>query len=154
MTEPAYKTLMAIDQSTPLFGQLALRDILLPTLLGEEQSNILYWAGRDLAAKIPTPEADLPTLFSQLGMGNLTLQTSKKQQRQYQLSGTVVAARIKDFDQPDFQLEAGLLAQLLQQQLGVVVEANSQINRHDQLVQLTVMLDLKDHQPIIDDLTD
>jgi len=154
MTEPAYKTLMTIDETTPLFGQIALRDLVLPDLLGDEQSDILYWAGRSLAEKVPTKEADLPALFAQLGLGTLTSQSQKRQQREYRLDGPVVAARLKDFDAPDFQLEAGLLAQLLQQQLGGVVEGNSQLLPREQAVSITISLDTHDKQPVIDDLTD
>ncbi|KRM71556.1 hydrocarbon binding protein, V4R domain [Lacticaseibacillus brantae DSM 23927] len=145
---------MAIDETTPLFGQIALRDLVLPDLLGDEQSDILYWAGRSLAEKLPTKEADIPGLFAQLGLGTLANQSQKRQQREYRLDGSTVAARLKDFDKPDFQLEAGLLAQLLQQQLGVVVEGNSQVLSRDQAVLITISLDTRDKQPIIDDLID
>lgn len=144
--------------TSPLFGQTFLRDLLLPDLLGEQQSNILYWAGRELAIKLPTAEADVPALFEQAGLGTLSLLSSKKAERHYQLTGDVVQARLDHIDQPDFQLEAGFLAQLLQQDLGIVVEANSQPDAKRHSVELIVGLDPKEAQPtaspLIDDLVD
>lgn len=148
MAKGTYKDLLTLPADGPLFGQLMLRDLLLPDLLGEETSNIAYWAGRDLARQLPVAEADLTKLFEQVGFGTLTPTAAKKQERHYLLSGSVVETRIANFKQPDFRLEAGFLAQSLQQILGVVVEANAVIDAHKHQVALTVALDPKAEQPV------
>lgn len=147
MAKGTYKDLLTMSADGPLFGQLMLRDLLLPELLGQETANIAYWAGRDLARKLPVTEEDLTQLFEQIGFGTLTPTTAKKQERHYLLTGTVVETRLANFDKPDFQLEAGFLAQSLQQILGIVVEANAVPDTRKHQVELTVALDPKTAQP-------
>ncbi|WP_461214179.1 DUF2507 domain-containing protein [Lacticaseibacillus sp. GG6-2] len=147
MAKASYPELLNLSAEGPLFGQLMLRDLLLPDLLGKENEAITYWAGRSLARRLPVVEADLTTLFARVGFGTLTLAASKRHQRTYTLSGTVVATRMANFKDPDFRLEAGFLAQSLQQELGCVVEASADADRHKQSVTLTVILDEKTVQP-------
>ena len=78
----------------------------------------------------------------------------KRQERQYLLAGDVVATRIRTYDDPDFQLEAGFLAQALQQVFGFAVEGGSAIQRREQNVVLTVVMDNKDAQPTAKHLID
>ncbi|WP_461225004.1 DUF2507 domain-containing protein [Lacticaseibacillus suihuaensis] len=150
MAKASYQDLLTLPATGPLFGQLAIRDLLLPDLLGVETSNILYWAGRALAAKLPVAEPDIPALFEKVGLGTLTPEAAKRVERSYLLAGAVVETRIQNFDDPDFRLEAGFLAQSLQQVLGVVVEANPTIDRRKKTVTLTVVLDPKTEQPTAD----
>lgn len=147
MAKGTYQDLLALPAEGPLFGQLMLRDLLLPELLGEETSNISYWAGRALARKLPVDETELSQLFAEVGFGELTAESAKRHERVYTLAGTVVATRIANFPQPDFQLEAGFLAESLQQALGVVVEANATVDTHKQKVHLTAAMDLKAEVP-------
>ncbi|MFD1393217.1 YslB family protein [Lacticaseibacillus jixianensis] len=148
MANGTYKDLLTLPANGPLFGQLMLRDLLMPALLGSETSNISYWAGRDLARKLPVTEDDLTKLFEQVGFGTLTAVSAKKQERHYLLSGAVVETRIATFKEPDFRLEAGFLAQSLQQILGIVVEANPVVETRKQQVAITVALDPKAAQPV------
>ncbi|WP_125705364.1 DUF2507 domain-containing protein [Lacticaseibacillus daqingensis] len=143
MAKADYQELLALDAQGPLFGELMLRDLLLPDLLGEETSSIAYWAGRALARKLPVEEDQLTTLFERVGFGVLAPASSKHHERNYTLSGPVVQTRIANFDAPDFRLEAGFLAESLQQVLGMVVEANPTIDRRKQVVTLTAALDPK-----------
>lgn len=154
MAKTSFSDILTLPGTTPLGGELILRDLLLPDLLGEETSNISYWAGRSLARKLPVKETDLPALFQQLGFGELTPQTAKRQERHYQLAGTVVATRISALATPDFRLEAGFLAQSLQQIFGLVVEADAVIDAHKKQVQLTAVLDPKDPQPGVHEFID
>ncbi|WP_225046674.1 YslB family protein [Lacticaseibacillus kribbianus] len=147
MAKASYQDLLTLPATGPLFGQLALRDLVLPDLLGVETSSILYWAGRALAAKLPVAEPDIAALFEKMGFGTLAPESAKKNERHYTLSGSVVETRIQNFDEPDFRLEAGFLAQSLQQVLGVVAEANPVVDRRKKVVALTVVLDLKAPQP-------
>ena len=51
MAKSYYTTLLNLPGSVSFFALTAMRDLMLPNMLGEEQHNILYWAGRDLAAQ-------------------------------------------------------------------------------------------------------
>ncbi|QVI35360.1 hydrocarbon-binding protein [Lacticaseibacillus chiayiensis] len=154
MAKSDYITLLNLPGSVSFFAVTAMRDLMLPNMLGEEQHHILYWSGRDLATKLPVDETALPQLFNQVGFGTLTPLKQKRQERQYLLAGDVVATRIRTYDDPDFQLEAGFLAQSLQQVLGFAVEGGSAIQRRDQNVILTVVMDNQDSQPTADHLID
>ncbi|WP_407891972.1 DUF2507 domain-containing protein [Lacticaseibacillus sp. N501-2] len=143
----SYKDLLNLSATGPLFGQLMLRDLLLPDLLGKETESITYWAGRSLARRLPVVEDDLCELFSRVGFGTLAPAASKRHQRVYTLSGTTVETRISNFEAPDFRIEAGFLAQSLQQEIGCVVEANATLDRHKQMITLTAVLDEKTPQP-------
>lgn len=146
MAKAKLSDLLNVPATTSLFGQIMLRDLLLPDLLGNEANHITYWAGRSLARKLPVQEDDLPELFNRVGFGTLQSVSAKRQERQYSLGGTVVQTRLTQLPTADFRLEAGFLAQSLQQVLGVVVEANPTIDKHKQEVLFTVVLDAKDHQ--------
>ena len=154
MAKSDYTTLLNLPGSVSFFALTAMRDLMLPNMLGEEQHNILYWAGRDLAAKLPVDETAIPQLFTQVGFGALTPLKQKRQERQYLLAGDVVATRIRTYEDPDFQLEAGFLAQALQQVLGFAVEGCSAIQRREQNVVLTVVMDNQDTQPRAEHLID
>ncbi|WP_125709543.1 DUF2507 domain-containing protein [Lacticaseibacillus porcinae] len=143
----SYKDLLNLSATGPLFGQLMLRDLLLPDLLGKETESITYWAGRSLARRLPVSEDDLTELFTRVGFGTLAPAASKRHQRVYTLSGTTVETRIANFDAPDFRIEAGFLAQSLQQELGCVVEAHETVDRHKKVVTLTAVIDEKTPQP-------
>lgn len=143
----SFPELLNLPATGPLFGQLMLRDLLLPDLLGKETEAITYWAGRSLARRLPVNEDDLPELFTRVGFGTLTPAASKKHQRVYTLSGTTVATRMANFTEPDFRLEAGFLAQSLQQAFGCVVEVSPTADQHKHVVTLTAVLDTKTPQP-------
>lgn len=148
MAEQNYQSLMNLPGDSPLFGLLAMRDLVLPELLGTDDAAISYFAGRALARQLPVAEENLERAFTQLGFGELIPDHAKRQMRQYRLTGTTVETRIVNFKNVNFQLEAGFLAQSLQQILGVVVEANATIERHKKEAVITVALDPKDEQPL------
>lgn len=102
----------------------AVRDVLLPAILGKETDGISYWMGKDLARAFPvaTP-AELSTLTQQLGLAHLTLKKSDKHQRLYLLDGPIVAERIAEkHEKTSFQLEAGFLAMETEFQVGAAAE--------------------------------
>ena len=72
MAKSDYTTLLNLPGSVSFFAITAMRDLMLPNMLGEEQHHILYWAGRDLATKLPVAESALPQLFTQVGLGTLS----------------------------------------------------------------------------------
>lgn len=150
MANQDYASLLHQSTTVPLTAPLTLRDLLLPDLLGEETHAILYWAGRNLARKLPVQESDLPAAFAELGFGELQAGKAKRQVRLFTLGGPVVAARLTANTDADFRLEAGFIAQSLQQQFGAVVEADV-AEPHRDTVTITCVLDPKDPQGAITD---
>ncbi|MFD1428966.1 DUF2507 domain-containing protein [Lacticaseibacillus mingshuiensis] len=146
--QASYPELLNLPAESPLFGQLMLRDLLLPELLGDEDTMIAYWAGRAMARRLPVEEEALPELFTRLGLGDLKAAAAKRKSRTYLLSGTIVETRLKHFSTPDFRFEAGFLAQSLQQVMGIVVEANAESDPKLKQVTVTVALDPTTPQPI------
>ncbi|MCI1283339.1 MAG: YslB family protein [Lacticaseibacillus songhuajiangensis] len=149
MADTQYTELMTSELETPYFGQQMLRDVLIPNLLGAKTSGIMYFAGRDLAPRVPVTDEQIPDLFAKLGLGTLTLNKNKVKLRTYTLSGEVVATRIKNFPEADFQFEAGLIAQLVQQVLGMTTEAASNVDKRGDSVELTLSIDPSEEQTII-----
>ena len=121
-----------------LFALTLLRDRLLPELLQDDESEIIYWAGKALARDVDlTGVMALETFFMDAGFGFLTLTSKKLTEQVWRLDGPVVSARFDENNHASFALEAGFLAQQTQQQLGTGAEAQWEANK--QTVVITVM---------------
>ncbi|WP_134645229.1 DUF2507 domain-containing protein [Weissella cibaria] len=121
-----------------LFALTLLRDRLLPELLQDDESEIIYWAGKALARDVDlTGVMSLETFFMDAGFGFLTLTSKKPTEQVWRLDGPVVSARFDENNHASFALEAGFLAQQTQQQLGTGAEAQWEANK--QTVVITVM---------------
>ena len=121
-----------------LFALTLLRDRLLPELLQDDESEIIYWAGKALARDVDlTGVMALETFFMDAGFGFLTLTSKKPTEQVWRLDGPVVSARFDENNHASFALEAGFLAQQTQQQLGTGAEAQWEANK--QTVVITVM---------------
>lgn len=121
-----------------LFALTLLRDRLLPELLQDDESEIIYWAGKALARDVDlTGVMALETFFMDAGFGFLTLTSKKPTEQVWRLDGPVVSARFDENNYASFALEAGFLAQQTQQQLGTGAEAQWEANK--QTVVITVM---------------
>lgn len=119
-----YQTVMADTDGAANFPQLLIREALLPELLGDDQGAISYWAGKSLARRFPLGNPkDAAAFFAQAGFGTLTLVKQTAQMTRWQLSGTPVKLRKQIAGEDDFTLEAGFLAEMMAQQLGVEAEA-------------------------------
>ena len=130
MAKNYYDSLLHAVAQPETLGYELLRDILLPDLLGQEAPGILYWAGKDLARRLPLQQlADLPAFFEQFNFGHLTLSQQTKNRYIYRLDGAQVKQRQKAFEQADFQLEAGFIAQQTQQLTKAVAEGQLQPER-------------------------
>ncbi len=121
-----------------------LRDVILPSILGKEADDMLYWIGKDLAREYPVAtHDDLIILTHQLGLGDLQLQRHDKTSQVWRLGGPIVTERIRrDEEQTSFGLELGFLAQEIEFQLGTVAEAELS-DRHHEYVDITVQNDPK-----------
>ncbi|WP_225743581.1 DUF2507 domain-containing protein [Marinilactibacillus sp. Marseille-P9653] len=125
-----------------------LRDQLLPNLLGNDIKDILYWAGKELARKSPSEdEASLFSKFEQNGFGELTFVNEKKQTREYVLSGEIIEARLNKNESVSFSLEAGFLAQQLQDIHQLFTEAIFEVKPKKKQVYLYIQTDPK--EPIL-----
>ncbi|MCT0020516.1 YslB family protein [Weissella cibaria] len=121
-----------------VFALTLLRDRLLPELLQDDESEIIYWAGKALARDVDlTGVMALETFFMDAGFGFLTLTSKKPTEQVWRLDGPVVSARFDENNHASFALEAGFLAQQTQQQLGTGAEAQWEANK--QTVVITVM---------------
>ncbi|WP_191983321.1 YslB family protein [Levilactobacillus cerevisiae] len=119
-----YQTVMADANGAANFPQMLLREALLPELLGDDLGDISYWAGKSLARRFPIGNPkDATTFFEQAGFGTLALTKQTAQMTRWQLSGTPVKLRKQLQGDTDFTLEAGFLAEMMAQQLGVSAEA-------------------------------
>lgn len=149
MTQSRYEQLAQNPQTASYLTQATLRDILLPSILGAENDAISYWAGKQLALQFPLDSfEDLCAFFEQINFGHLSLKKQKKEQYFFELTGPIVASRIADFDTPDFQLEAGFVAQILEQQLRIVTEAKATIENKKNV---TIFVQTDSKAPIEDE---
>ena len=124
-----------------LYAVTLLRDRLLPELLQNDESNVLYWAGKELARDISlTGITALETFFMEASFGLLTLISQADMTFQWRLEGPIVMARLQDNTSASFALEAGFLAEQVQQQLDIGAEAQWEVE--NQTVNITVMTDL------------
>ncbi|WP_054750869.1 DUF2507 domain-containing protein [Lacticaseibacillus thailandensis] len=152
MADAQYLELLQNADQHPHAGEILLRDLMLPELLGERAEGILYFAGRSLAAHLNVPEDQIASTFAAMGFGELSPEKIKNKVRTYTLGGPVVNQRLHlRGNATDFRLEAGFLAQLVQQALGHTVEGACE-NHHDHVI-LTLSVDPGEEQPFYNDLS-
>lgn len=103
----------------------ALRDIILPAILGKESDEMLYWIGKDIAREFPVATKDeLIMLSQQLGFGKLVLEKHSATSQQWKLTGPIVQERIaRNHEMTSFGLETGFLAQEIEFQVNTIAEA-------------------------------
>ncbi len=127
-----------------------MRDALIPNLLGQETNEILYWAGKELARQYPlNNQQDTVLFFKKAGFGTLTVDSHHKNKVIFRLSGSVVENRLAMVKQPSFNLEAGFLAEQIQQQESLYTEAIYEIKSKAKSVLITLQQDTKDLSPIV-----
>ncbi|MDM5315654.1 YslB family protein [Fictibacillus sp. b24] len=138
------------DDNTPVeqlsvsaFGYEILRSDLLPELLGKQERNILYWAGRHLARKYPLHTMEeVHAFFIEAGWGNLEMIEASKTEMLFSLHSVLIEQRIENFNHQTFSLEAGFLAEQVQLQKKCTTEALESVKRNK--VSITVQWDKKD----------
>lgn len=134
------------SDSIPVFGYELLREVLIPTILGKETSAILYWAGKDLARQYPLQTLDdTIDFFAKAGWGSLTVKTEGKNELEVELTSPVIKERLQKKNMATtFQLEAGFLAQQMEQLKNVVAECYEHPKKRAGKVLFTVKWDQKD----------
>ncbi len=147
MPENHYENLLRAVSTPDALGYELLRDILLPDLLGQEAPGILYWAGKDLARRLPLSQLeDLPTFFTQFNFGDLILSQQTKNRYIYQLAGQQIERRQKAFSNADFQLETGFIAQQIQQLTQTIAEGQLEFDRDK--ITIIIQTDHTDVPPV------
>lgn len=128
----------------PAFGYELIRSVLLPELLGSQERNILYWAGRNLARKFPLLSMEeVISFFHEAGWGNLEIIETTKKEMTLELSSPMITERFQNHVNPVFGLEAGFIAEQVQLQKKWITETFETIKRKNKVV-FTVQWDRKD----------
>lgn len=129
-----------IPETVPGFSYDILRNDVIPELLGEDESMILYYSGKHLARKHQERALeDLALFFEQTGWGRLTMLKEKPKQTSYELETPF------EINERAFSLETGFLAQLKEARDGVVSEGSYVVKKKQPLtIEITILSDTKD----------
>lgn len=120
-------------------GYDILRYIGLPDVLGEQSETILYFLGRQLARKFDIQSLEeLIEIYQLMDWGKLDLVKKKKKEWIFHLMSDSVFLRLKASFPVDFRLEAGFLAEALQNLKQVECECTEDINKRIHLVKFSV----------------
>lgn len=124
---------------------LLLRDRLLPNLLREDEADILYWAGKELARDYDLQSIEeLSDLMAQLSFGKLTLEEEKKTSYLFHLKGEIIHERLRANDAASFSLESGFIAQAIQNISNRYTEGSYTVNGKARLVRIQLETDSKE----------
>ena len=127
------------------FGYELVREVLLPELLGKDAPEILYWAGKRLARKFPLANLEETVRFFQdAGWGTLTIKEESRREMVLELSSELISSRLKNKPNTTFQLEAGFIAQQMEQQKKVTAEAFEHPNKKSSKILFTIKWDKND----------
>ncbi|HJE96841.1 MAG TPA: YslB family protein [Ligilactobacillus acidipiscis] len=117
------KNFFDVSSDTRSFPTTLLRDELIPALVGKD-GNILYWAGKKIAREfVLTKDEEIAVFFKEAGWGNLERIKSKRNTQTFELSGPIIETRQKVDKSANYLLEAGFLAETIQNQIGHLAEA-------------------------------
>lgn len=136
-------------QAVPLFGYHMIRDHVLPTITGEYQSSVLYWAGKNLAAQFCLNSLeDCIDLFLELGWGYLDREQSNLHMQTFKLISPFFSTRNITENASTFALECGFLTQALALIEQKDTEGEFKINTKHQeyYVQLTIYFQEKEER--------
>lgn len=127
------------------FGYELIREVLLQELLGDDASEILYWAGKKLANKYPLNSLEeVISFFQNASWGKLSLVKQTKNEIELELFSELIKERYEQNKHCTFQLEAGFIAQQIELQKGVICEAFEHPKKKKGKVLFTVKWDNKD----------
>ena len=153
MKQDFYRQVLSSQSGTTLGSEL-LRDILIPSLVGNND-DIMYWSGKLLARKLLlATDSDLRLFFKYAGWGTLKHTKAKKEEHLFEISGEPVKTRFNATENPDFQLEAGFIAETFQLHSNLTTEAKiEKVDHNKSSVTIQVMIDLHATvQPEISDI--
>ena len=129
-------------KTIPTFGYELIRDNILRSVLGKNEEEVLYWAGKELARKFPLFSiAEATSFFEQAGWGSLSIEKEGKDSATFILTGD---ADVLKFEERCFRIEAGFLAEQIQKLNGYLTECYEQKNVKQSTVKFNVKWDLKE----------
>ncbi|MFD2369977.1 DUF2507 domain-containing protein [Brevibacillus sp. GCM10020057] len=103
----------------PYLGYHLLRETLTSALLGDSESAILYWLGKDIGQKIPVQSpADVILTFMRLGLGQLDIIDQSDRRIQYKLSHAIFPYMSEQRLGCALSLECGIIAGALERASG------------------------------------
>ncbi|MBM4762488.1 YslB family protein [Bacillus sp. B15-48] len=136
------------DSSQPSvshFGYELIREVLLSELLGKDAPEILYWAGKKLARKYPLSSLEeIISFFYEANWGSLSIREEKRRELVLELTGDMISNRLRRDKDSTFQLEAGFLAQQIELEKQVTVEAYEHPHKRLDKILFTIKWDIKD----------
>lgn len=113
------------------------RDFLFPTILGDDNQAILYWAGKRISRHYDlTTIEDLVEFFNEAEFGQLTSLKERRTYQSFQLSGQTVSDRLNS-DSREFSLESGMIAETVSKIKNKPTECELEIKDKDQAVVFT-----------------
>lgn len=122
-------------------GYDVLRYISLPELLGREADTLLYFMGRNLARKLTFHTIDdIYYIFDKLSWGKLEPIKTKRKELTFSLMSDSVVNRLEAPFEADFRLEAGFLAEAIQQLKETEAECTEEINKKIMQVEFSVLI--------------
>ena len=109
----------------------------MPTILGDDNASILYWAGKRVARKYDlTDFDDLADFFAMAEFGKLKKTKERRSSTTFELSGQTVEDRL-DSDSKEFSLESGMIAEAVQKATGKTTESEINILPKEKKVEIT-----------------
>lgn len=139
--QQVYSTSLLEELHTSGAGYDVLRYISLPELLGPEADTLLYFMGRNLARKLTFDTIeDIYYIFEKLGWGKLEPLKVKRKELTFSLMSDSVVNRLKASFKADFRMEAGFLAEAIQQLKETEAECIEEINKKIMQVKFSVLI--------------
>lgn len=139
--QQGFSTSLLEELQTSGAGYDVLRYISLPELLGRETDTLLYFMGRNLARKLVfNTIEDIYLIFDKMGWGKLELIKNKRKEITFSLMSDSVVNRIKASFDTEFRLEAGFLAEAIQQLKETEAECTEVINEKIMQVEFSVLI--------------
>lgn len=145
MTKISNEKKINIEQLEHLYSNGAGYDILryvgLPELFGEEKNTLLYFLGRNLARRFEfTSLEDIQLFFEKMGLGVLDLIKEKKKEKTFHLLSDAIVAKLTSNIETDFRLEAGIIAEAMQQLEGAECECLETVHNRLKQIEFTVYI--------------
>ena len=111
------------------------RDFLLPTILGNDNATILYWAGKRISRHYDIASFnDLAEFFNMAEFGQLSRTKERRSSVTFELTGQSVEDRLNS-DSKEFALESGMIAEAVQKETRKTCESEITILDKENKVQ-------------------
>ncbi|QKY69611.1 YslB family protein [Lentibacillus sp. CBA3610] len=121
-------------------GYDMIRYIGLPDMFGTESNTLLYFMGKNLARKLNIESiSDIVYAFEKLGWGQLELFKEKKKELVFQLMADSVVYRLSAPLETEFRLEAGFLAESVEQIKERSCECREELHKKIHQIEFTVL---------------